>query len=808
VIACVYCGGAHASPPELKQCAERHAWTPATGDAPLDEPTPEPVERPRQTELVAQPAHRAAPALHELGPASTFWLTGLAEMLAGDPPAVALGAPADNTCAAELAPDQLAAVTHAGGSARVLAPAGSGKTRVLTERARHLVQRWQVPTSAVTVVAYNKRAQEEIVARTADLPGLQVRTLNSLALAIVNGRAPFAAQRGTWATDDTVARDVLARLVPTKAQLNVDPYAPWLDALSVARLGLVDPDEVEQRFGGDVAGFAEMFGQFRRELARRRTIDFDEQIVLAVELLVTDPQARAAAQRACRVLLVDEFQDLTPAHLLLVRLLAGNGGAVFAVGDDDQTIYGYNGADPRWLIDFADYFPGAGDHPLEVNYRCPAGIVEAADRLLRYNRRRVSKVIRAANGAAPGGWVAVSGDDPLALTVHAVQVALGNGATPADVAVLTRVNSLLAPVQVALGAQGVPVVGGVGPDFLRRTAVRAACAWLQLATGDAFRAADLSEASKRPSRGFSAKLREWVAEQRSIEAMLRLAGRLNNPKDAEKVEQLANDIERLQALARRGATTAALLMEIFDNVGLSGAISKLDLNKVGQNAASTGDDLLAVRQLAELFPDPGSFEARVRAALDRPRAAHGVTLSTVHRVKGQEWPHVVIHLADVDQFPHRLADGSPESVEEERRLFHVALTRARHHAAVVSGEYPSVFVAELTTEPPAVRPPEPKVVAPVATAPPKPKPAAALGAGDKAVFERLREWRRSAAEGKPAYTVLSDATLSELAARRPGSLRELARVKGFGPVKLERYGDAVLRVLADAASDPAHSARA
>ena len=96
-------------------------------------------------------------------------------------------------------------------------------------------------------------------------------------------------------------------------------------------------------------------------------------------------------------MLVDEFQDLTPAHLLMIRLLSSPGGAVFGVGDDDQTIYGYNGADPAWLIDFAELFPGSGSHPLEVNYRCPAGIVDVVDRLLRHNHRRVAKTIRAAS---------------------------------------------------------------------------------------------------------------------------------------------------------------------------------------------------------------------------------------------------------------------------------------------------------------------------------------------------------------------------------------------------------------------------
>ena len=803
MIACAYCGAAHARPGEVKACAERHDWVVVAGnDDEAPEPTLTPVDatpaaaRPRVEARSARAELRPVPVLHELGPSSSFWTTGLAALVAGDAAATPLEAPADNSSDADLAPDQLAAVTHPGGSSRVLAPAGSGKTRVLTERARHLVTRWRVPTSAITVVAYNKRAQEELVARTADLPGLRVRTLNALALAILSGRPPFAPQQGTWATDDDVVRNVLGRLVTTRAQLNVDPYAPWLDALSTARLGLVDPADVEARFGGEVPGFAQLFPRIRAEFARRRAIDFDEQIVLAIELLIADDAARAAAQQACRVLLVDEFQDLTPAHLLLVRLLAGNGGAVFAVGDDDQTIYGYNGADPRWLIDFAEYFPGAGDHPLEVNYRCPAGIVEAADRLLRYNRRRVPKVIRPSADASPGGWIHVGGDDPVGLTVHAVRTAIDGGAAPADIAVLTRVNSLLAPVQVALGAAGVPVSGGVGPDFLRRTAVRAACAWLRLATGDVLGAADLSEAAKRPSRGFSAKLRDWVSEQRSIDGLTRLAGRLNNPKDAERVEAFAADITRLQRMAAAGAPTAVLLGELFDTVGLSGAVAKLDNNRAGQNLAAQGDDLQAVNQLASLFPGPTEFEVRVRAALERPSAGAGVTLATVHRVKGQEWPHVVVHLADADQFPHRLADDR----EEERRLFHVALTRAGRHAAVVSGPRPSPFVAELTTEPPAVLPPEPARPAAsgdLAAQLARSRPADDLDGAERQRFERLRQWRREVANGKPPYTVFDDKTLVAIVRSEPVALADLARVKGVGPAKLEQYGPAVLAILAE-----------
>lgn len=765
-----------------------------------------------------------------------------------------------------LAPDQLAAVTHAGGAARIIAPAGSGKTRVLTERARHLLTAWRLPPGAVTLVAFNKRAQEEMRQRTADLPGLQVRTLNSIALAILNGVPPFARQPRQWRTlDEPQVRELLGRFVATKRKRNTDPLAPWIDALSLARLGLVAPDEVEARYGGDVDGFADVLPHYRTALERAGAVDFDDQIVRAIELLLTDPEARRAAQRACRVLLVDEFQDLTPAHLLLVRLLAAPGGAVFGVGDDDQTIYGYNGADPAWLIDYERWFPGAGSHPLEVNYRCPAGVVEIADRLLRHNRRRVPKTIRPAPDAAAGGWSAASSADPVTDSVTAVRTALDGGATPADVAVLTRVNATIAPVQVALAADGVAISGGVGTEFADRTAVRAALAWLRLASGARFAPADLDEALRRPSRPLHPRIAEWVAEQRDCDGLLRLADRLTNERDAARVIEFGADIARLQALVASGAGTERVLATLIDDIGLGGAVATLDANRRGMNRAAQGDDLLALRQLGRLHDRGGGaapFERWLRDHLAARRDPDGVTLATVHRVKGQEWPHVVVHLADADQFPHRLA----EDLEEERRLFHVAITRARHALTIVNGPEPSPFAAELTSEPPA-HPPEPAPgVTPRAAAarasaraaPDHPlldrdrvpavvglvlvdqghewtitelEPQAAVAARGATVrrfplgakvetagrqrgklgprpgevseasvraYDLLRAFRERARNGKPAYTVFDDKTLAAIAAALPADAAELARVRGVGPAKLDQYGDDVLAVIATA----------
>ncbi|MGH9293525.1 MAG: UvrD-helicase domain-containing protein [Acidimicrobiales bacterium] len=251
-----------------------------------------------------------------------------------------------NSTDALLAPDQLAAVTHPGGAARIIAPAGSGKTRVLTERARHLLRRWNVPGTAVTLVAFNKRAADEMRERTPDLPELQVRTLNALGLSLVTRSEPATT------IDEREVRSILDTLVDLPRRANTDPAAAWIEALSAVRLGLQSPAEVEAQFGGDVDGLARVFESYRRLLADRRVVDFDEQIYRAIEIFLTDPGARRSARATCRLLLVDEFQDLTPAHLLLIRLLAGPEGAVFGVGDDDQTIYGYSGASPEWLIDY------------------------------------------------------------------------------------------------------------------------------------------------------------------------------------------------------------------------------------------------------------------------------------------------------------------------------------------------------------------------------------------------------------------------------------------------------------------------
>ena len=698
---------------------------------------------------------------------------------------------AHTPCSAELAADQLAAVTHDGGAARIIAPAGSGKTRVLTERARHLLNDWKLPSSALTLVAFNVRAAEEIRERTTDLADLQIRTLNALALAIVNGSGRFRPRGRRLATlDERDVRRILDGLVTFPRKANTDPAQAWIDALSLVRLGLRTPANVEAMFDGDVPGFTEVFPKYRAMLADKKALDFDEQITAAIIALLTEPETRIQAQEVARVLLVDEFQDLTPAHMLLLRLLASPELAVFGVGDDDQTIYGFSGATPEWLISFGRLFPGAGDHPLEINYRCPPTVVQAAATLLTHNRRRVSKVIcpRPGRTVDDTALSIVADDDQVSSSVTAVRNALGAGAKPSHVAVLTRVTASLAPVQVALRHAGVPTQAAIDARYLDRTGVRTALAWLHIAANaDKLRPSDIDATARRPSRGISPRVVEWMTECKDKAALVKLASRITNERDSDKVSAYAHDISQVAAKAAKGATSCELLEFVRDRVGLDDALAKLDRSRA--NAQSTHlDDLDALTALAKLHPDHTTFTDWLRDELSAPGDPNGVTLSSIHRVKGREWPHIVIYDVRDGVMPHRLADDQ----QEERRVFHVALTRCSQSVTVLTdAACSSRFLDEMEHE----AGPEPERI--VRSRPESTAPKTSTTVRDEALRDQLRTWRseRAKADNVPAYVVFTNVTLDALADLAPSSLDELRRIPGIGPAKRERYGEAIVELI-------------
>lgn len=478
--------------------------------------------------------------------------------------------------------------------------------------------------------------------------------------------------------------------------------------------------------------------------------------------------------------------------------------------------------------------------------------------------------------------------------VALVGASLTEGRDPAELAVLARVNSALLPVQVALTASGIPHTAPLDAAVLQRTGIRTALAYLRLGLDTArMRRADVLDTLNRPARKVKSAVTPLLPRRSpwSIGVLERVGDQLSET-HRQRFSDYLGDLLDLAGVLADGGDTARALAVIRRRIGLGEAMDALDASRRRPEGSSHGDDLDALEQLAALQPDPERFESWLSELLRVPGEPTGVTLSTVHRVKGMEWPQVVVFAANQGLFPHRLADD----VEEERRVFHVAITRCQEQVDVIADtQRASPFLEELTTPPrqtsqaagrgPAaagvprcpptfdaagqlhaargveltlagglsgrivtlgrqhvvvevedpeltdtghppvqVRVPhgsrvriggtEHVLTGPQRTGTGARAPGSPGGLGspgrlevegeaepvDDALLSALKAWRTSVARtnGVPPYLVFHDRHLQVLAGRRPRTLSELATCPGVGPAKLERYGDDLLDLVAQA----------
>ncbi|MBT8207182.1 MAG: UvrD-helicase domain-containing protein, partial [Acidimicrobiia bacterium] len=747
--------------------------------------------------------------------------------------------PTEIPLVSDLAVDQAAAVAHVGAAARIIAPAGSGKTRTLAARLTHLIDGRAIEPGLVIAVAYNTRAASELRERVAGAAST-VRTIHSLGWAILRESNPTLDLIG-----ERDVRNVLGNLVSVPQRANSDPMGPYIEALEQVRSGLFDPGDVEAE-RDDVPGFADAFEPYRQRLYGTGRVDHGEQVYGAIEALLRDPDLRGRWQNRCRHLLVDEFQDLTPAYLLLLRLVASPQLQVFGVGDDDQVIYGYAGADPGYLIDFDTYFPAAHHYALETNYRCPPDVVVAATTLLGYNDRRIDKTIKA-NRTSDGVALTVKREDNEQLAIIARDTIVDwieAGIRTDEIAVLSRVNSSLIPLKAALAEAGVATNDLLSADSIRRTTLRALFAWMRLAADpEAMQRSDVLEAVRRPGRGLNRIAQNLgirrISELRDLES---LSVDLD-AKQASRWASFCQDLERVSRVARNG-DAGEVIDSLIDEIGLGSSARTLDSGRGNASRSSHLDDLVAIRRAAAIRPRLDGFIEWITQVVATRTAEDGVTLSSVHRVKGMEWSRVIVFGVDRGALPHDLASDT----EEERRVFHVAITRAIDQSVVLADKRrPSRFLGELdgsapkrTTEPKKVRferaPAKPAFALPavgdtvriaggykgtvtgyggdeitvmldrgveltVAMGEIKEvTKAASLDDDALALVELLKAWRLTTSRERnvPAFVVFHDATLEDIARRRPRSEAELLEVAGIGAKKLEEYGDDVLAIVADA----------
>src|ERR671937_1595589 len=410
---------------------------------------------------------------------------------------------------ADLNPAQREAVLHTEGPLLVIAGAGSGKTRVLTYRVAHLISACGVKPNEILAITFTNKAAGEMRERLEflleDTRGLWILTFHAACGRILRREAPRLGYRSNFTIYDQADQIRLAKQCLEELERDPKRFVPrGIHAqISMAKNQLVGPDDYRSR----VASFydqtvADAYGLYQRRLFTSNAVDFDDLLMLTVDVLERFPEALTRWRKAFRYVLVDEYQDTNHAQYRLLQLLAGEHGNVFAVGDPDQSIYALRGADIRNILEFERDFGGARLIALEQNYRSTNSILRAANAVIANNRERKPKNLWSELGEGDSVRVVEVEDEHAEARFVAAEVAalIDEGFTGAELAVFYRTNAQSRVLEDVLVRQEIPyqVIGG--PRFYERAEVKDLIAYLQV-IDNPFDAVSLQRIANRPRRG-------------------------------------------------------------------------------------------------------------------------------------------------------------------------------------------------------------------------------------------------------------------------------------------------------------------
>jgi DNA helicase-2/ATP-dependent DNA helicase PcrA len=625
------------------------------------------------------------------------------------------------TYLADLNPAQREAVLHTEGPVLVVAGAGSGKTRVLTRRIAHLLGAVGVKPSEILAITFTNKAAGEMRERVGDLVGPPARaawvmTFHSACGRILRREAQRLGYRSTFTIYDQA--DQIRLVKRCLEELDRDPkrFTPRgiHSQISNAKNTLVGPVEYTER----VASFydqtvAEVYDLYQKRLFASNAVDFDDMLFLTVDVLERFPEARAKWQEAFRYVLVDEYQDTNHAQYRLLQLLAEKHRNVFAVGDPDQSIYGFRGADIRNVMEFEQDFPGSYTIALEQNYRSTQHILDAANGIIRHNRERKEKNLWSELGDGDPVRV-IEVEDEHAEARYVAALLVEEGLNGHEIAVFYRTNAQSRVLEDVLVRQGIAyqVIGG--PRFYERAEIKDLIAYLQV-LDNPYDAVSLIRIATRPRRGIGdstlARLQTW-ADQREISlweatAEAENAGVGAAPQKA--LKQFRGTIASLMSAAQE-LEVPELIEEVLQR---SGYMESLEAERTieAQGRIENLQELVSVaREWREQAEDAtlSSFLQEVSLYSDQD-AIRGdgslVTLMTLHNAKGLEFRAVYLIGMEEGIFPHSRSIEE-QGIEEERRLCYVGMTRAQERLTLLhassrmlyggrSHNLPSRFLDEL-----------------------------------------------------------------------------------------------------------------
>lgn len=684
--------------------------------------------------------------------------------------------PESPTGADGLDPEQREAVTAPRGPVCVLAGAGTGKTRTITRRIAHLVGQGHVVAGQVLAVTFTARAAGELRTRLRQLDagGVQARTFHAAALRQLRyfwpqviGGSPWplldgkfrlvgqAAARARVGTDSDALRDLSSEIEWAKSSL----VAPVDYAAEAARRKRDTPGPADQ--------VAQVYAAYEELKNAAEVLDFDDLLLHTAVALEEHAGVAEEFRSRYRCFVVDEYQDVTPLQQRLLDAWLGERDDLTVVGDANQTIYTFAGASPRYLLEFPRRFPGAAVVRLQRDYRSTPQIVGCANQLIGAARHQPAGSRLQLVGQLPPGPdpdFSEHDDEPAeaAAVAGRILTLLKDGTEPSEIAVLFRINAQSEAYEQALSDAGVPYQVRGGERFFARPEVRRAMIALRCAAPDQRPGTDLVDVTRA------------VLGAR--------AGLTDEPP--------------------KGATLRAQWESLLALVGVA-------------------EELAAIEPQADLTRLCAELDTRADSA--QAPVVQGVTLASLHAAKGLEWDAVfLVGLAD-GTLPIGHAGDDEHAVEEERRLFYVGVTRARRVLSMswslsrASGRGPkrrrSRFLYGLIPDshpasrvagerrPGAARPKCRVCGSPLfgSTATKLLRCDDCPSDVDLELLDRLKQWRAGEAKQQdvPAFVVLTDATLTAIAEQRPSGPSALVGIPGIGAAKLDRYGDDVLRLLAD-----------
>jgi len=605
-----------------------------------------------------------------------------------------------NILPGKLNDEQTRAVQTTDGAVLVLSGAGTGKTTVLIERAAYIINNalakpWEVLAVTFTNKAANEM-KERLRSRGIEVPPTVAGTFHSIALRILRYNSAAAGLRNDFLIFGEDEQKAVLKTVITNLNLDIKNYPPadWVDKISAIK---------DKGLGHNPsAHIKKIYDAYNAELARLGAVDFGDLILKTLELFAQHPEILEKYQHQFKYVMVDEYQDTNAAQYQLIRMLAGGHGNICCVGDDDQSIYSWRGAEIKNILNFTSEYPGAEIIRLETNYRSTGNILAAANSLIRHNRGRLGKDLRPAPSTNAGDKIKIRVYDSDLSESREIASAI-NPDNYKNTAILIRAGSLSRKIEEALAARHIPyrLVGAT--KFYDRMEIRDAIAYIRLLV---YPFDDLSflRIISKPRRGFGDKaIGALRATGKNLMDALRdakLPGKQRNAAD-EFLSAFDFDWNGMPT-----ATSATQLLENSKYMNIWRESKELDAPDRLQNINELITGVIAKYDSLHEFLEHAAL--MMTDDDQQNNSADAVSIMTMHAAKGLEFDTVFLPAWEQGIFPNQMAidDGN---IEEERRLAYVAITRARKHCTIsratsrmVFGKFqnniPSQFIGEIDPE--------------------------------------------------------------------------------------------------------------